>query len=174
MLRTPAGESLRSWYESAVLEHHGAGCEAEVYVARQGEVRLKVKRFRRTAELERHVLGAVLLQGVLEEMGWDRWLKLPKILGVDAASRTVVSPFVERLHPDPGDEEAWTRRAKAVMVLVCAAGRVADLSPAHLSSRAAPLREYGLEPPASFHLGGADIGGDNLIYEGVIWHAVDF
>jgi len=165
---------LESWLRNASLEYHGRGCESEISVGYLDGLALKVKTFRRYSEFRRHVIGAFVLSSVLLDHNWLRYVRIPAIWGVDLHLQIIISPFVHRVCPGLDDDEVWANRVKAVTALVCAAGQFADFDSAEIRKRARAAEELGVSSIGDAWLGGVDLNGDNLIYDGTIWWAVDF
>ncbi len=170
----PEHRYLESWLGSATLERYDSGCEGEVSVGYVDGVPVKVKVFRRYSELIRHTIGSFVLDSILIERAWSQYVHMPEIWGIDLDRQAVISPFVHRIWPNLSDDDAWTNRAKAVTALVCAAGQFAALDSAEICMRAHSAEQLGLSDIGNVWLGGVDLNGDNLIYDGQVWWAVDF
>lgn len=149
----------------------GSGCEANVFTRCSGGMVLKRKVFRRQGQFERYVIGSVLLTAALSELEYARHVRLPDILDVELHQRAVVSVFVEAIAPEG---HAWVSRARAVAALLCGAGYVNDHCAGLVRSQEGVLRRYRMVNVRGFWIGGVDLGEDNLVFDGRVWHAVDF
>ncbi len=161
---------------TAVLEVVGSGCEGTVWAGILADgTPVAVKHYRRRAELERHLVGAALLDAALREQGRTRLVRLPEVVCADLDGLTVVStPYVREPAGPPGP--GWAQsRVRARTAVVCAAG-VAAAYPADVV-RVLTAARYG--PRTAAHLRrhwfeGVALNDAGLRTDGESWFLVDF
>lgn len=132
---------------------------------------VRVRVFRHGRDLRRYVLRRQALCAALRELGLADRVRLPEILGVDAARMRVVTTGVQGRKCG---EDDLARRGAALAALASAAGVAAGYDAAtvwklaegvarelDLDIRDALPREDGVPP-------------GNLVFDGEFWWAVDF
>ncbi len=161
------------FYPELFVKRIGFGCESDVFLGTDIYSHLKVKYFKYESDFCRHYFGIPLLLEALSDLGYSDYVDIPGIVAVNKELLAIVSPYIsEQQRFD--SKEFESSKLRAVTALLCAAGRVVTLTPEKIALKFNTQAHSMNALVEDFVFSGVDFSGDNLMFDGVRWWAIDF